>query len=144
MAYFGKISTREHYGLRLAVWLAQTYRTKKPITLAQVSQHERLSAKYLEQLIVPFRKARWVKSQRGREGGYLMTKNPKTATLLEVINLLSRHARVVECLTSECPLERCCPSKTAWQKIQSALDQALGKITLAQLVPNQTKLYAKS
>ncbi|MDD5567103.1 MAG: Rrf2 family transcriptional regulator [Patescibacteria group bacterium] len=133
MSYFGKISTREHYGLRLAIWLAQTY-SKKPITLSQIGQHERISVKYLEQLIVPFRRARWVKSLRGRSGGYQMIKNPTRLTLLDVMNLISDKARVVDCLTSACPLENCCPSKTAWQKVQTALDDALQKIKLSQLI----------
>lgn len=134
MAYFGKISTREHYGLRLALWLAQTYRTKQPITLADIGRHENISLEYLEQLIVPFRRARWISSQRGRNGGYRFIKDPKRLTLLDVTNLISNKPRVVDCLTASCPLEHRCPSKTAWQKVQSALDQALNKITLSQLI----------
>lgn len=138
MAYFGKISTREHYGLRLALWLAQTYQSKRPVTLADVGRHERISVKYLEQLIVPFRKARLISSQRGRNGGYRLIKDPKRITLLDITNLLSNRARLVDCLTSSCPLERRCPSKLAWQKVQSALDQALEKITLKQLLHQPT------
>jgi len=139
MAYFGKISTQEHYGLRLAIWLAQTYQKNKPITLSEISRHEKISVKYLEQLVRPYRQAGWVKSLRGRQGGYILTKNPITITLKSILDQLSNNSHMVECLdvkNTSCPLEKKCPSKVAWRKVQVALDTALKEITLAELTKN--------
>lgn len=137
MSYFGKISAKEHYGLRLAIWLGTTFRTKKPITLAEISRHEKISVKFLEQLVRPFRQAGLVKSTRGRSGGYILTKNPKLVSLKDILDMLTDRSRVVECLAdgqTRCPLEKRCPSKVAWQKVQKELDKTLSKIKISQLI----------
>ncbi len=137
MSYFGKISAKEHYGLRLAIWLSQTYRSKKPITLAEISRHENISVKFLEQLVRPFRKSGLVKSTRGRSGGYIIKKDPKLVSLKDVLDILTDKSRVIDCLNDgqvRCPLEKRCPSKVAWQKVQAELDKALSKIKLSQLI----------
>lgn len=138
MAYFGTISAKEHYALRLALWLARTYRTKQPVTLHEISRAEHISLKYLEQLIVPFRKAGWVRSLRGRHGGYIMMKNPKTVNLKSLIELQSARAALVDCLENDkraaCSLAETCPSKRAWSTVQHALDRSMEKISLATLI----------
>ena len=85
MSILGSISTKHHYGLRLAAQLAKAYNTKRPIALGEIASEECVSLKYLEQLIVPFRKSGWVKSIRGRSGGYLMTKDPSKLSVKDVI-----------------------------------------------------------
>lgn len=137
MSYFGKISAQQHYGLRLAIWLAQTYRQNLPITLSRISQHENISVKYLEQLVRPLRRAGLVASRRGRRGGYLLKKNPKTISLKDIMDLLSNNSYIIHCLDSKsisCPLEDKCPSKIAWLKVQLAIDSVLKKITLFDLI----------
>jgi len=138
MSFFGRISTREHYGLRLALKIADTYRTQQPISLQQISDEEGISMKYLEQLIVPLREFGWVKSVRGRDGGYLMLQDPKNLTLKDLIWLVDNKPFVIDCLNEQCvhrcDLEKKCLSKKAWQKVQGALENSMNKISLAELL----------
>ncbi|MEK7072744.1 MAG: Rrf2 family transcriptional regulator, partial [Patescibacteria group bacterium] len=77
MSFFGTISSKEHNSLRLIIQLAQSYDDQKPVSLSEISEEEGISIKYLEQLIMPFKKAKMIESKRGRAGGYVMVKNPK-------------------------------------------------------------------
>lgn len=134
MGILGQISTKEHYGLRLVSHLVKTYFSHQPVSLADISQKEKISVKYLEQIVHPFRQAGWVKSRRGRSGGYIMIKNPNNLSLKEVIDLLSEdNDTLVQCLKEKCPLGKTCPSKKAWNKVQADLEKSLKQIKLSEL-----------
>lgn len=138
MSFFGKISTKEHYGVRLALRLAKTYYDKKTISLAEIAKVEKISMKYLEQLVVPLRKAKWVESQRGRSGGYLMKKDPDKLTFKDLILLLDEDLSVVECLKKKpaykCEFRDSCESKMAYEQIQNSLESTMKDIKLSTLI----------
>ena len=138
MSFFGKITTKEHYGVRLALRLAETYYSENPVSLKQIGEIEDISVKYLEQLIVPFKKAKWIESIRGREGGYLMKKDPNKITLKDVVLMLDEDLSIVDCLRKN-PAYKCsqvdsCESKKAWEKVQHALETSMKNIKLSSLV----------
>ncbi|MAF13512.1 MAG: hypothetical protein CMI53_01290 [Parcubacteria group bacterium] len=138
MSYLGTISSREYNGLKLAMQLAQTYYDQKSISLADISKSENISFKYLEQLITPFRQAGWIKAQRGRGGGYVMTKDPKTISLKEIMKMLNDEPRMLVCLEDnykhDCPLDSDCSSQLVWKEIKSSIDNSLEKITLSKVL----------
>lgn len=138
MSFFGQVSTKEHYGVRLALRLAETFYKQKPVSLAEISKAENLSMKYLEHLIVPFKKANWLKCIRGRQGGYLMKKDPNTITFKDVVLLLDDDLSLIECLKKnpsyKCSFNNSCPSKKAWKQIQNALEGSMKKIKLSHLI----------
>jgi Rrf2 family protein len=134
MSFFGDLSSKEQNGLRLILRLAETYYSKKPISLNDISKEEGISLKYLEQLMISVRQAGWIKSQLGREGGYLMTKNPAKISLREVMNLLNDNPSLVACLDGNyvCPRQKNCRSRVLWLQLKKTVDQSLDKITLTQ------------
>ncbi|MBT3864893.1 Rrf2 family transcriptional regulator [Candidatus Peregrinibacteria bacterium] len=136
MSSFGKLTTRERYGVRLAIQLAKTFSTKTPISLATISKEEQISTKYLEQLIVPFKKAGWVISTRGREGGYVMKKNPAQVSLRNILEVVDKKLEIVHCIGNhkKCALHKTCRAKNAWMKVQKAMETALDSVKLDQLL----------
>lgn len=132
MTILGSISTKEHYGVRLILRIAETFYTNEPISISEISEKERLSSKYLEHLVMPFKKAKWVKSQRGREGGYLMIKDPHEVSLKDIILLLNEDVGFVECLKKGnrnlCPLEKECRCKTVFGKLQKVIESEMENI----------------
>ena len=138
MSYLGTISTREYTGLRLVLRLAQTYRSQQPVSLATVSQFENVSSKYLEQLVAPFRRAGWLESRRGRDGGYVMMRDPQTVSLYDIINLLGNQPHLISCLDrnqrERCQNEQHCAARRGLDKAQQAIEQTLGSISLAELL----------
>lgn len=141
MSFFGKLTTRERYGLRLLLRLAQTYYSKKPVSLSEISDKEKISMKYLEQLIVPFKTSHLVKSLRGREGGYIMTKSPRTVSMKDVMEILNEDIYIIDCVRpnhKHCLQERNCRARPAWTKIQSSLISTLNSIKVDELLKQST------
>ena len=59
-----KLSTKSRYGTRLMLDMAQHYQDG-PIHLANVAKRQGISVKYLEQIIIPLKKANYIQSVRG-------------------------------------------------------------------------------
>lgn len=138
MAYFGQISAKEHYVLRMILQLAMRYEKHIPVSLKTINEKEQISLKYLEQLIRPFIQAGWIQARRGRSGGYIMIKDPRSISLRDLIAVIEERPYVVECMDSQekhrCSLEVHCLSKRAWQRVQHAIDDALKGISLSSLL----------
>ncbi len=136
MSFFAQISAKHHYGLRLALHLAQSYYQGKPISLNKISSYEQISLKYLEQLVVPLKVNGFVKSLRGRSGGYIMVKNPNKVTLKDIIWLYNDKNYLVDCLApaNDCPLDEWCISKQVWAEVQKSIEKTLNNITLGSLI----------
>ena len=137
MSFFGKLTTRERYGVRLALRLGETFSKKEPASLAKISKDEDISMKYLEQLIVPFKKEGWLESVRGREGGYIMKKDPAQITLKDIIWIIDDEPKLVRCLHEkghDCKLSPKCRAKHAWIRVQKAIEDSLESIRLDELI----------
>ena len=65
------ISSKGRYALRLMIYIAALGDAEGKIALREVADRERISQKYLEQLVRPLRKAGFIESVRGAGGGYL-------------------------------------------------------------------------
>ena len=74
-----KFSTKSRYALRLMAELAR-YAPGTTVSLKEISERQNLSLKYLEQIVTPLARAGLVKSERGSQGGYRLTKAPAAYT----------------------------------------------------------------
>ena len=75
-----KISTKGRYALRLMLDLA-IHDTGEPVRIKDIAARQEISDKYLEQIISSLNKAGYVKSIRGPQGGYRLTKKPEQYTV---------------------------------------------------------------
>ncbi len=130
-----KISTRGRYGLRALVDLA-LYQNDKAIPLREISERERISEQYLEQLFASLRKAGVVSSVRGAHGGYLLNKEPENITAGDVIRILEGPIRPVNCVTEdfECEQEDECVTHELWGLLSEKMGEVLDSYTLQDLV----------
>ena len=73
----GMFSTKGMYALRAMADLASH---EGWVSLGDVSKRQNISRKYLEQVISLMHKAGYVQSQRGKGGGYKLTRKPEEYT----------------------------------------------------------------
>ena len=78
-----KISTRGRYALRLMIDLAQN-KEQGNISLKDVAKRQEISIKYLEQIATPLIRAGLIKSVRGAQGGYSLTRDINKYTAKEL------------------------------------------------------------
>ena len=139
-----RLSTRSRYGTRLLLDLAQHYK-KGPIQLGDIAKRQGLSVKYLEQIIIPLKKARYIKSVRGPKGGHTLTKSPEKITVAEIVTLLEDTHSLIECTedTTVCERANICPTRLIWKEASEAMFGKLQAITLADLVQKANDLEGK-
>jgi FeS assembly SUF system regulator len=81
-----------------------------------------------------------VQSERGKHGGYRLSREAETITLAEVLDAVEGPIAVTECSSEKkgcCDLEGRCPTETNWVRINDAIRQALRGVTLADMTrPN--------
>ncbi len=92
-----KLSTRSRYGTRMMLDLAQHY-DEGPVQIGNVSKRENISVKYLEQLIIPLKKANFIKSVRGPKGGHMLAKPPEAITVGEIVRVLEGGINLSSCI----------------------------------------------
>jgi len=130
-----KLSTRSRYGTRLLLDMAQHY-DQGPIQLGDIARRQEISVKYLEQILIPLKKARFVDSVRGPKGGHVLARPPEEITVAEIVALLEDGASLVECTehAEVCGRAGTCPTRRIWQEASQAMFDKLKSITLADLV----------
>ncbi|MHB9075538.1 MAG: RrF2 family transcriptional regulator [Desulfobaccales bacterium] len=130
-----KLSTKSRYGTRLMLDMAQHY-NDGPIHLANVAKRQGISVKYLEQIIIPLKKANYVKSLRGPKGGHILSRPPEEITVGEIVALLEEGASLTACSGNPMVCERssACATRYIWQEAAQAMFDKLQSITLADLL----------
>ncbi len=135
-----KLSTRSRYGARLMVDLARHYR-EGPVQVGEIAKREGLSVKYLEQLIIPLKQAKLIKSVRGPKGGHMLAKSPDKITLGDIVRVLEGHAELVDCLKepSLCDRSTNCVTRGAWEMATRAMYKELDGVSLSQMARDKEK-----
>jgi Rrf2 family protein len=139
-----KLSTRSRYGARLMLDMAQHY-NQGPIQLGDIAKRQDVSVKYLEQIIIPLKKAHYIESLRGPKGGHTLTKPPQEITLGEIVALLEEGTSLVECANNAgvCSRADLCPTRLIWQEASEAMFDRLKTFTLADLVERAKAMQNK-
>ncbi|MBC3797403.1 RrF2 family transcriptional regulator [Acetobacterium tundrae] len=130
-----KISTKGRYALRLMLDLAIN-NTGEYIPIKRIAERQEISEKYLEQIITQISRAGYVKSVRGSQGGYQLTKPPEEYTVGMILRLMEGELSPVACLDEPGSCERAdrCVTVEVWQEIKEAIENVVNNITLADLV----------
>lgn len=137
-----KISTKGRYALRLMLDLA-TYNTGEPIALKDIARRQNISEKYLEQIISILNKAGFVRSIRGAQGGYVLTRDIRDYTVGMILRLTEGELAPVNCVgrdAIECERMESCVTIRIWQRLYDAINGVVDSITLADLVEWQSEL----
>jgi Rrf2 family iron-sulfur cluster assembly transcriptional regulator len=130
-----KLSTKSRYGTRLMLDMAQHFQDG-PIHLAQVAQRQGISVKYLEQIIIPLKKADYIRSVRGPKGGHTLARASEEITVGEIVALLEEGTSLVECSHDDkaCERSQTCLTRWLWNEAGRAMFDKLYSITLADVM----------
>jgi len=132
-----RLSTKGRYGTRLMLNLAQHWGNgKRPIILRDVSTDENISIRYLEQIVIPLKINRLVKSIRGAGGGYALARDPGEIKLGEILHALEGSCCLVECIEDPdfCDRLETCPTFDVWKGASEMLKNYFDRITLRDIV----------
>jgi len=130
-----KLSTRSRYGTRLLLDMAQNYQ-RGPLHLTSIANRQGISVKYLEQIIIPLKKAHYIQSVRGPKGGHVLARPPEEITVGEIVALLEDGVSLVQCSERPeiCDRSENCATRLIWREAAAAMFAKLNAITLADLL----------
>lgn len=133
-----KLSTRGRYGVRAMLELALNS-GKGPVPLRDLASRQEISAKYLEQLLIPLKGAGLVKSVRGARGGYMLARDPEHISLYDIVRSLEGPLAPVECVQDPQYCDRVggCTVHLVWGEMGTMLVDFLSGMTLADMVVKQ-------
>lgn len=114
--------------------------TNGPATLAGVSDRQKISLSYLEQLFGKLRRHGLVESVRGPGGGYHLARSPDTISVADIILAVDEPIDATQCGGREnCHDDRRCMTHELWAGLNTHIFEYLQSVTLAQLVRQQSE-----
>ncbi len=141
-----KLSTKGRYGTRLMLNLAHNYNNgNEAVILKSVSDNEEISIRYLEQIVIPLKISRLVKSIRGAGGGYTLARHPSEIKVSEILHALEGSCCLVDCVEDPdyCHRISICASYDIWKEASRLLRDYFDSVTLQDLIKIDDKKNAK-
>jgi Rrf2 family protein len=138
-----KVSTRTRYGLRLLVYLASR-EDDSLIQVKEIAKNEKISVKYLEQIIRSLKKAGMLSVERGAKGGYTIGRDPADITMKDVFDALEDGTYLIDCLENDnvCERRESCSTFDFWNNFNNVINDYLRSVTVADLVKMQREKCA--
>lgn len=138
-----KLSTKGRYGLKAMLDIAINGKDQC-VSLKQIAERQSLSENYLEQLISLLKKSGLLKSTRGAQGGYTLSKNPEQITVGDILRALEGSLAPVDCVlvneNKKCSDSNGCVTKFIWKKVTDSINDVVDNITLMDLVDEHNSL----
>jgi Rrf2 family protein len=142
-----KLSTKGRYGARLMLNLAHNFKNgNEAVILKSVSDDEAISIRYLEQIVIPLKINKLVKSIRGAGGGYTLARHPSKIKLNEILHALEGSCCLVDCVDDGdyCNRVPICATHDVWTQASYLLKEYFGNITLQDLIEISNKKNSKA
>ena len=127
-----KLSTRGRYGLRMLVDLAR--QEKKPVSLQSIAIRQEVSLNYLEQLAKSLKKAGYIRSVKGPQGGYLLTREPEKMAVGDILRALEGDLLLVQKPNDKQNLIRQCLNEKVYEPLNSTLARLFDSMTLYDII----------
>jgi len=130
-----QVSTRTRYGLRALLDIAEQG-GERPVLLREIADRQEISKPYLEQVILTLQSAGFVRSIRGKKGGFFLSKSPSEIKLNEVVKALERSVSLVECVNDAgvCSRSPNCATRQLWVRLTDLMQTELERLTLEDLM----------
>ena len=129
-----RMTKQADYGIVLMTQMAG--QTERLHAAAEIAEEAQLPAPTVSKILKILARAGLLDSHRGMKGGYNLARSPETITVAEIITALEGPIAITECINDspgECSQEPFCPVRGNWQRINSAIREALEGVTLAEM-----------
>lgn len=117
---------------------------ERPVTLGDISERQKISLSYLEQLFGKLRRKALVSSVRGPGGGYRLTRPTAELSVGEIILAVDEPIDATQCGGKEnCRDERKCITHDLWTDLNRHIFEYLDSVKLSDLVEKQKQAAPK-
>lgn len=135
-----RISNKCEYALLALTELAEKYEEGNTCTLEEISLSHRMPQPFLVQIFLELKRAGYISSKRGVNGGYRLRIPPKNIYLGDIIELMEGPLIPLKCQDCTKPKKVCnhaahCPLESIWNDLRGAISDVISQKTLAELIP---------
>src|SRR3954468_19558065 len=133
-----KVSMKGDYGVRALVELAHHY-GEGPLQSAAIAARQGIPEPYLDQLLTSLRRAGFIRSVRGPQGGHALIRDPHELRLSEAVSALEGSLAPIACLDdpSGCRKTNSCCLRPVWQEVEAATVRILDSYTISDLAERE-------
>ncbi len=136
------ISKKAKYALKALIFLGKN-EDEAPISVRRISESEGISLKFLEAIFRELSKAKFLKSERGSNGGYSFRMRPEEIKILEVMRVIDGPVAMLPCVSEkfyerceECQEEEPCQIRKLFLEVRIATVSILSK-SLAEVMNDE-------
>ena len=134
-----KLNTRGRYAVMALADIA-TFDKQNPVSLRDISLRQNISLVYLEQIFSKLKKNNIVKSIRGANGGYILTRDPGQIKLSNIFSAVDEKVKTLQCKKES---KRGCNGRSTkcithylWDDLEMHINNFFDKKNLGDLLKN--------
>src|SRR5688572_3376594 len=133
-----KVSMKGDYGVRALVELAHHY-GEGPVQSAAIASRQCIPEPYLDQLLTSLRRAGFIRSVRGPQGGHALVRDPRELKLSEALTALEGSLAPIACLDDPagCRGTPNCSLRSVWCEVEQATLRILEGITIQDIADRE-------
>lgn len=132
-----KISTKGRYALRMMADLAANGGDTSSVALKDIASRQNISKKYLEQIVPMLNRAGLLRTNRGYQGGYMLSKKPSEYTVGAILRVTEGDLAPVACLRcgeNTCTRQADCTTLYIWEGLYKMINDYFDNITLQDVI----------
>lgn len=134
-----RLTTKGRFAVTAMADLAERH-GRGPVTLASISERQKISLSYLEQLFGKLRKHNIVVAVRGPGGGYYLARPASMITIADIIVAVDENVDATLCGgMGNCDDNKQCITHNLWMGLNEILHKYMAEYNLQQLVDNYAK-----
>lgn len=133
-----KVSRLTDYGVVILRYLSENNEVSAmPSSARDLAQKSGLPLPTVSKLLKLMAKHKLIAAKRGALGGYELLENPKSISLLRLIEIFEGPPALTACMSSNghrCQIDQSCPQRGRWQVVHRKIAQVLRTISLSELI----------
>ncbi len=146
-----RLSKRGEYGLRAMIDLTRTQKDNPGgvVQIKDISEREKIPAKFLEQILLALKNAGLLQSKMGVGGGYHLARPPGDISLGQIFRTLDGPVAPIRCVSQMayepcgCPDEDTCGLRMVMGDVRNAIADILDNTSLADAARRQEPVRRK-
>jgi Rrf2 family iron-sulfur cluster assembly transcriptional regulator len=128
------LTTKARYAVMAIIEISEE-KNSQPISLQAISEKQKISLSYLEQIFACLKKDGIVASVKGPGGGYVLGKKREEITVADIIKAIGEHVKMTRCSTKEgcVKVSSKCKTHHLWRGLENKIYEYLDSVPLSSL-----------
>jgi Rrf2 family protein len=144
------LSKKSKYAINALLYVAKHRNEERPVLASEIAENENIPHKFLEAILLDLKNAGFLRSKRGRKGGYFLNKDPEEISLAKVMRLFDGPIALLPCVSlnyyercDECKDEKTCGIRAVFLSIRDQTLHTLENNSMAAILEREENLKAE-